>query len=74
LTITYETLALDGPPLTTAEVAPLLRRTPRSIRRMIARGDIPALLIGGGHARQFLIPREALRRYLADHRAEATTS
>jgi hypothetical protein len=31
-------------------------------------------LIGGGHARQFLIPREALRRYLADHRAEATTS
>lgn len=52
--------------LSVAEAAALLRRCPRTVRRLIHRGELQATRVGG----TFVIPRSAILRIVrADDRA-----
>lgn len=44
------------------QVAEALRMSPRSVRRMIERGDLDAIRAG----QRYLIPRESIKTYLLD--------
>jgi excisionase family DNA binding protein len=64
-------VAQESPLLTTREAAEVLNVSPLTIRRMVARGDLPALRIGFGPKAQLRIDADELGRTLARASARA---